>query len=139
VILALEKSEQPYRESVFTWQWPKIERALDQMEIDAGKAKSFDIGHAGTLHALSYLDRQLGKGMPAPIPAGYNWRKGRPKLAAWYDKAIKRPSVVAHFNKDYVGDDSAEFAQRHVAEVMKAQGKKVSGRRAPQPVDHHLG
>ena len=139
VTLALEKTEQPYRESVFAWYWPKIERALDQMEADAAVTKGFDIGHAGTLHALSYLDRQVGKGLPAPVPKNYDWREGRPHLKAWWDKAVKRPSVVAHFNKDYIGDDTAEFAQSHVAEVLRAQGKRVALKRAPQPVDHHMG
>jgi glutathione S-transferase len=138
VNLALEKGEVPMRESVFTWYWPKIERALDQMEVDAAAAKGFDIGHAATLHALSYLDRQLGKGLPPPVPEGYDWRDGRPKLTAWWNKAVARPSVTAHFNKDYVGEDSAEFAQRHVAEVLRAQGKRVSGPPRPQPVDHPL-
>ena len=92
VNLALEKAEKPMRKSVFTWYWPKIHRALDQMEEDAGTLKAFDIGQAATLHALSYLDRQLTKGLPAPVPPGYNWRSGRPALTAWWDKAIKRPS-----------------------------------------------
>ncbi|MDX2223397.1 MAG: glutathione S-transferase, partial [Rhodospirillaceae bacterium] len=100
VNIALELSEKPRRQSVFDWYWPKIVRALDQMEIDAGKLKGFDIGQASTLHALSYLDRQLGKALPAPVPPGYDWRTGRPKLTAWWTKAIRRPSVRAHFKKD---------------------------------------
>ena len=138
VNLALEKIEKAPRPEVFNWYWPKIERAVDQMEIDAAKLKSFDIGQASTLHALSYLDRQVGKGLPAPVPSGYDWRVGRPKLAAWYAKAIKRPSVTAHFNKDYIGDDSAEFAQMHVADVLRRQGKRAAMARSPQPVDRHM-
>jgi glutathione S-transferase len=139
VTLALEKLEQPYRKDVFNWYWPKIERALDQMEADAAVTKGFDIGHAAALHTLSYLDRQVGKGLPAPVPKNYDWREGRPHLKAWWDKAVKRPSVVAHFNKDYIGDDSAEFAQSHVADVLRAQGKRVAIKRPPQNVDRHMG
>lgn len=137
VNMALEKGEVPMRESVFTWYWPKVERALDQMEIDAGNTKGFDIGGAATLHALSYLDRQLNKGLKPPVPAGYNWRKGRPKLTAWWNKALKRPSVTSHFNKDFTGPDSAEFAAAQVAEVVRAQGKKAKTVK-PQKVDYHI-
>ena len=138
VNLALEKIETTPRAEVFKWYWPKIERAVDQMEIDAAKLKGFDIGQAATLHALSYLDRQVGKGLPAPVPKGYDWREGRPKLAACYAKAIKRPSVTSHFNTDYIGDDSAEFAQMHVADVLRRQGKRAAMARSPQPVDRHM-
>lgn len=138
VNMALEKGEKPMRESVYTWYWPKVVRALDQMEADAARVRGFDVGHAATLHALSYLDRQLSKGLPPPVPAGYDWRVGRPKLTAWWNKALERPSVKSHFNKDYRGDDSAEFAQSQVAEVLRAQGKRVSGPPRSQKVDHHL-
>ncbi|MBL8643442.1 MAG: glutathione S-transferase [Rhodospirillaceae bacterium] len=136
VTMALEKGEVPMRESVFAWYWPKVVRALDQMEKDAARLKSFDVGQAATLHALSYLDRQLGKGLKPPVPVGYNWRDGRPKLTAWWNKALKRPSVTSHFNKDYVGPDTPEFAAAQVAEVLKAQGKTAASR-DPQKVDYH--
>lgn len=139
VNMALEKGEVPMRPSVFSWYWPKVERALDQMEVDAAKLKGFDIGQAATLHALSYLDRQLGKGLKPPVPEGYDWRAGRPKLTAWWTSALKRPSVTSHFNKDYTGPDTAEFAAEQVAEVLRAQGKKAAGQRAPQKVDYHIG
>ncbi|MDX2145814.1 MAG: glutathione S-transferase family protein [Rhodospirillaceae bacterium] len=135
VNVALEKGETPPRQSVFNWYWPKIVRALDQMEADAAKLKGFDVGQAGTLHALSYLDRQLTKGLPAPTPPGYDWRAGRPRLTAWWNKTIRRPSVKAHFNKDYKGVDTADFAQAQIAEVLRAQGKKT-GAVKPQPVDY---
>jgi len=138
VNMALEKGENPVRPSVYTWYWPKVLRALDQMEIDAGKTKGFDVGHAATLHALSYLNRQLGKGLMPPVPANYDWRKGRPKLTAWWTKALERPSVKSHFNKDYKGNDTAEFAQQQVAEVLRAQGKKLAAAPKPQKVDMHL-
>lgn len=139
VNMALEKGESPIRPSVYTWYWPKVVRALDQMEIDARNTKGFDVGHAASLHALSYLNRQLGKGLMPPVPKNYDWRKGRPALTAWWNKALERPSVKSHFNKDYKGTDTAEFAQAQVAEVLRAQGKKASTKRAPQKVDNHLG
>lgn len=137
VVMALEKNENPPRASVFAWHWPKVERALDQMEADAGKLKGFDVGQASTLHALSYLDRQLNKGLMAPVPDGYDWRNGRSKLTAWWNKVLKRPSVKAHFNKDYVGVGTAEFAQQQIAEVLRAQGKKVAAA-ASQKVDYQV-
>jgi glutathione S-transferase len=136
VTMTLEKGEVPMRASVFSWYWPKVERALDQMEKDAAKFKGFDIGQASTLHALSYLDRQCGRGLKPPVPENYNWRKGRPKLTAWWNKALKRPSVTSHFNKDFVGPDTPEFAAAQVAEVLAAQGKKGTSR-TPQKVDYH--
>jgi glutathione S-transferase len=134
VNVALELNEKPQRPSVYAWFWPKIQRALNAMEADAGNWKKFDVGQASALHALSYLDRQLKKNLPLPIPQGYNWRDGRPKLTAWWNKAIKRPSVQSHYKKDFQGEDSAEFAQQKVAEVLRAQGKKIS---APTDVDYH--
>jgi len=138
VNMALEKAESPIRENVYTWYWPKVVRALDQMEADAKKTKGFDVGHAATLHALSYLNRQLGKGLRPPVPGNYDWRKGRPHLAAWWKKALERPSVKSHFNQDYKGPDSAQFAQEQVAEVLRAQGKKAPARPTPQSVDYHI-
>lgn len=134
VNVALELNENPQRPSVYAWFWPKILRGLDQMEEDAGKLKGFDVGQASALHALSYLDRQLKKNLPAPIPQNYNWRDGRPKLTAWWNKVIKRPSVQSHYKKDFKGDESPEFAQQCIAEVLRAQGKAKS---APTVVDYH--
>ena len=139
VNMALEKGESPVRPSVYTWYWPKVVRALDQMETDAATLKGFDVGQAATLHALSYLNRQLGKGLMPPVPKNYDWRKSRPKLAAWWKKALERPSVKSHFNKDYKGIDTAEFAQQQVSDVLRSQGKKVIATPAPQKVDNHLG
>jgi glutathione S-transferase len=136
VTMTLERGEVPMRESVFHWYWPKIVRGLDQMEKDAARLKSFDIGQAATLHCLSYIDRQCGKGLKPPVPDNYNWREGRPKLTAWWNKAIKRSSVTSHFNKDFVGPDSPEFAAEQIAEVLRAQGKKA-GARVPEKVDYH--
>jgi len=136
VIMALETLEKPPREMVFKWNWPKVVRAVDQMEEDAAKGfAAFDIGQAAALHGLSYLDRQTTRGLHAPVPNGWNWRDGRPALTAWWDDAIQRPSVQSHFNKEYEGDDSAEYCQGKVAEVLRAQGKVAPDEPKPVPVD----
>lgn len=136
VVMALERLEKPPREIVFKWNWAKVVRAVDQMEEDAAKGfDSFDIGQASALHGLSYLDRQTSRGLHAPVPEGWNWRDGRPNLKAWWDSAIQRPSVQSHFNKDYEGEDSAEYCQTKVAEVLRAQGKPAPKKPVPLDVD----
>jgi len=137
VIMALESSEKPPRNSVYSWYWPKIVRGLAQMEEDATKGfDSFDIGQASTLHALTYLDRQTQRGLHPPVPTGYDWRDSHPNLKAWFNEAVQRPSVIAHFNKDFDGDDSPEYCQSKVAEVLRAQQKDPGpGPYNPVPVD----
>jgi hypothetical protein len=106
------------------------------MEEDATKGfSSFDIGQVSALHGLSYLDRQTSRGLHAPVPEGWNWRCGRPALTAWWDDVIQRPSVLSHFNKEYEGEDSAEYCQQKVAEVLRAQGKPAPEPSVPLPVD----
>ncbi len=138
VNMALEKAEKPMRSNVYTWYWPKVVRALDQMEHDAARLKGFDVGQAATLHALSYLNRQLGKGLMPPVPTKYDWRKGRPKLTAWWNKALEKPSVKSHFNQEYQGKDTAAFAQEQIADVLRTQGRKHSSPTELQKVDFHL-
>ena len=108
------------------------------MEHDAARLKGFDVGQAATLHALSYLNRQLGKGLMPPVPTKYDWRKGRPKLTAWWNKALERPSVKSHFNQEYQGKDTAAFAQEQIADVLRMQGRKHSSPTELQKVDFHL-
>lgn len=136
VVMALERLERPPREVVFKWNWAKVVRAVDQMEEDAVRGFSaFDIGQASALHGLSYLDRQTSRGLHAPVPEEWNWREGRPNLEAWWGECIQRPSVQSHFNKDYEGDDSAEYCQAKVAEVLRAQGKPAPDNPVPLDVD----
>jgi glutathione S-transferase len=123
-----EPQEAHPRADVVEWNWPKIIRALDTMEADAGRLKDFDIGQAATLHALSYLHWHVSdKELMPPVPPRFDWRVGRPKLTAWWDRVIQRPSVQSHFRKPYVGDTSAENAQRKIADVIARQ--KRSGLR----------
>jgi len=108
--------------ATFDWGWPKLIRALDQMEHDAGGYSGFDVGHAGTLHMLSYFDRAAKQGYEMfGLADTYDWTVGRPKLWAWYAEAIRRPSVQWHFNKDYDGDTGAEQLNAAVAEVLRAR------------------
>ena len=112
---------------IIAWHWPKMMRGLDCMEQDAASRASgtaFDIGHIGTLQALTYFDRQIALPLPPPASLEFNWREGRRALTAWFEQAIQRPSVAAYFKKDYAGDDSPEFCQAKVAEVLRAQGKE---------------
>ena len=136
VIMALERLQSPPRDTVFSWNWAKVVRSVDQMEEDLKiNFKDFDIGHASTLHALSYLDRQTKRGLHKSIPEDWDWRDGRPNLHKWFSEAIKRPSVTSHFNKEYVGDDTAEFCQKKIAEVLKFQGRSAPEKFTSHSVD----
>ena len=107
----------------FEWIWPKIIRGCDKLEAYCKRGfDGFDIGHAAMLHAISYLDFRV-KFYEAkdPLYPAFDCFESRPNLEAWWKDAIMRPSVTNHYNVDYVGDDSAEFCQRHVGEVLELQ------------------
>ncbi len=113
----------PEGRSTFDWGWPKLMAAFDQMERDAATYVGFDVGHASNLQTLSYFDRAARQGYEVfDIAQTYDWTVGRPALAAWYDKAIERPSVQWHYQKDYAGDVSAENLRDAVASVVGARG-----------------
>ena len=66
-------------------QQAKISRALDALEADAdGIAGTIDVGAIAIGCALGYLDFRF---------ADNDWRRGRPKLAAWYEGFAQRPSM----------------------------------------------
>lgn len=68
-------------------QMAKINGALDAMEKEAGALKGAPtIGHITFACALGYLDFRFGE---------MGWRDKRKKLAAWYAKFAKRPSMKA--------------------------------------------
>ena len=73
--------------------------------------------------------------MHKSIPEDWDWRDGRPNLHKWFSEAIKRPSVTSHFNKEYVGDDTAEFCQKKIAEVLKFQGRSAPEKFTSHSVD----
>jgi len=110
-------SDKP-RVKFIEWHWPKLERCLAVLNQDAKEGHIFDVGDAAALHTLTYIDLVVPNHVPAPIPRDYNWRKGNEYLEAWFDKAIKRPSVQFHFQKDYEGDDSAKNCATKVQEVL---------------------
>jgi len=60
--------------------------ALDEMEREvAGGLPQWDIGAIGFACGLGYLELRF---------PDEGWRKGRPKLAAWFEEVSKRPSMV---------------------------------------------
>ncbi len=65
----------------------KIVQSLDLLEKEAKElGGGLNIGQIAVACALGYLDFRFGD---------MNWRKGRPKLAAWYDKFSRRKSMQA--------------------------------------------
>jgi glutathione S-transferase len=61
----------------------KVDQALDFLEENAGELARLDIGGITAGCALGYLDFRYGD---------RDWRAARPKLAAWWEKAARRPS-----------------------------------------------
>jgi glutathione S-transferase len=65
----------------------KMGRTLDFLEREAGRlAPPVAIGHIALGCALGWIDLRV---------ADAEWRKGRPRLAAWYEGFSKRPSMAA--------------------------------------------
>ncbi len=107
---------------VFESLWPKYIRSLDRLEQQASSWTEFDIGHASLLHAISYLGfRAEFYEAKDPIHPEFRWRDGRPALSDWFDEAVERPSVKAHYNVDFAGDTSAERCQQAVDDILKLQ------------------
>jgi len=107
------------RPKFIDWLWPKIEKGLAAMEQEALQSHEFDIGDASALHTLTYLDLVVPDYVPDHIPRDFDWRKGHNALEAWFNEAVKRSSVQAHFQKPYEEDDSAENCATKVAEVLE--------------------
>jgi glutathione S-transferase len=63
----------------------KVRNGLDALETEADSfGDAVDIGTITIGCALGYLDFRF---------ASEEWRKGHPKLAAWYEKFSARPSM----------------------------------------------
>ena len=74
-----------HRQDLFDRQAAALNAALDQLERDGLAADRFQIGEIAVAAQLAYLDgRQV-----------LDWRHGRPTLAAWYETASRRTSMVA--------------------------------------------
>ncbi|MEM8917411.1 MAG: glutathione S-transferase family protein [Pseudomonadota bacterium] len=107
---------------VFESLWPKYIRSLDRLDQQAAGWIDFDIGHAALLHAISYLGfRAEFYEAKDPIHPDFRWRDGRPALSDWFDAAVERPSVKAHYNVDFAGDTSADRCQQAVRDILDLQ------------------
>ncbi|CAN5417095.1 glutathione S-transferase N-terminal domain-containing protein [soil metagenome] len=74
-----------HRQDLFDRQALALNAALDELERDGLAADCFAIGEIAVAAQLAYLDvRQV-----------LDWREGRPDLAAWFEIASQRPSMVA--------------------------------------------
>lgn len=103
------------------WLWPKVLNTVAQMNLDAKVHRSFDIGDAAQIHALTYLDLCIPEHGPQQIDPSYNWRSGNPLLKTWFDVIIERESVQYHYKRAYEGLDTAANCQAHVNEVLVAR------------------
>lgn len=89
VLMRYEAVIRPEEKRFVPWvegQWGKIDRALDVLEtrwIDHLNGP-LDMGQIATGCALGYLDFRF---------ASREWRKGRPRLAAWEQAFAARPSM----------------------------------------------
>lgn len=90
------------REDFVSRSWGKVLAILERMEAEAAGLGALDIGQVRAVGALAFLDlkvAQVGGQLPAVDPA-FDWRAGRPALAAWFeqlagDPIFKRPLVEA--------------------------------------------
>jgi glutathione S-transferase len=67
----------------------KTHASVDRLEdeADALMADRFSIGHIAVGAALGYIDFRFPE---------IGWRKEHPRIAAWYETFLKRPSVIAN-------------------------------------------
>ena len=91
ILMVYETRIRPEDKRYAPWvegQWAKVDRALDVLEnrwIDHLNGP-LDMGQIATACALGYVDFRH---------ASRDWRKGRPKLAAWFEAFSRRPSMQA--------------------------------------------
>ena len=73
-------------------QRAKIERAIDALEGETGAmGNDVNLSTIAVGCALGYVDFRL---------SDLDWRKGHPKLAAWYEAFARRPSMMGSAPKD---------------------------------------
>ena len=80
----MARARDPDRDGVIAAQGQKVARSLDALEADPPLAH-VDIGLIAVGCALGYLDLRY---------ANEPWRKGRPKLAAWYADMLGQPCLA---------------------------------------------
>jgi glutathione S-transferase len=75
----------------------KVINALDRMELEAPQfaPAPFHIGHICMAGGISYLELRnpIQEHGMEPDDKTFDWRAGRPRLAAWYDEICTRPSM----------------------------------------------
>ena len=109
------------REDLYAWLWPKIDRALSVADGEAADWGGFDIGHAGLLQGVSYLDAWAEGRDDIPGNIAAAWRDRWPALARWFADMVERESVAWHYQVDFKGDCSPERHARAVAAVLEAR------------------
>lgn len=67
----------------------QIARAMDRANVECEQYAGFTIGTICIACGLHYHNWMIQRGRPLQ-----DWRIGRPKLAAWYDRFTDRPSFV---------------------------------------------
>lgn len=112
------------RVDTFDWLWPKIIRAYDVLEGESSTWTGFDIGHAGLLQGVSFVDMFAAGNDSVPGNPCVEWRKRWPALAGWFVEATERPSVAWHYKKPYEGDMSADNHAAAVADVLASQAAR---------------
>jgi glutathione S-transferase len=117
------RDPQDRRSDLFTWLWPKIDRSMDQLESEAAGWVDFDIGHAGTLQGVSYLDAWASGRDDIPGSSFSDWQQRWPEMAAWFAATLQRSSVQSHYHVAYEGDTSAE---NHAVAISAVQRNKDS-------------
>jgi len=94
-ILRRLESQRPQEKQSQDWmdrQKRAVERGLNALEAEAEALEGpLTLGSIAAGCALGYLDFRF---------AAERWRQGRPKLAAWYEKAAKRKSFLDTVPKD---------------------------------------
>lgn len=107
-----------WRADLFGWLIPKITRAYDVAEQEVDGWSGFDIGHAGMLQGLSFVDWWAGGNEDIPGNLLIDWKRRWPKLGAWFEETVKRPSVQSHYNVPFDGDDSVEYFRGVVKDIL---------------------
>lgn len=109
------------RADLFDSLWPKVVRSLDLLDGEARGWDAFDVGHAGILQGVSYIDGWASGRHDIPGNPCADWRSRWPTLAEWLAQACERPSVAGHYRRPYTGDTSPEQHRAAVAAVLAAR------------------